>query len=246
MRCRIAGAKAAPLSGSKLAVPGLRFAAAVLTLASASAAAADEADEARNRVSFEVESSRDVVNDWIQAVVGVTDEDPDPAALADRVNRTMAWALEKARGRSGVATRSGGYRTVPIDRKGRLRHWRATQDLVLEGSDTGAVSGLVGELQSRLELHSVVFSVSPESRRRAEDDLIAEALGAFKARAQIVRANLGASGYELVALSIRTPGQPGRPIRAMAMAAEADVAPPALEGGSSRLVVHVNGTIELE
>jgi predicted secreted protein len=128
-----------------------RIAVVVLTLvtAAASVAGADEADEARNRVSFEVERSRDVVNDWIRAVVGVTDEDPDPAALADRVNRTMAWALEKARERSGVAVRSGGYRTVPIDRKGRLRHWRATQDLVLEGGDTSAVSGLVGELQSR-------------------------------------------------------------------------------------------------
>jgi predicted secreted protein len=246
MRYRIVGANAATLSGSTLAVPGLRFAAAFLALAVPAASGADEADVARNRVSFEVERSRDVVNDWIQAVVGVTDEDSDPAALADRVNRTMAWALEKARERSDVAVRSGGYRTVPVDRKGRLRHWRATQDLVLEGSDTGAVSALVGELQSRLELHSVVFGVSPESRRRAEDELIAEALGAFKARAEIVRENLGASGHELVTLSIRTPGQPGRPMRAMALAAEADVAPPALEGGSSRLVVHVNGTIELE
>ena len=82
--------------------------------------------------------------------------------------------------------------------------------------------------------------------RPSKDELIATALVAFEARAKLVRESLGASGHELVSLSIQTPGQPGRPMRAMAMAAEADVAPPALEGGSSRLVVRVNGTIELE
>jgi predicted secreted protein len=246
MGCRFPTPKAGRRGAPRRAAAGGCVAVVGLALAWGPIARAEATDAARNRASFQVERSRDVVNDRLQAVVGVTDEDKDPAALADRVNGTMAWALAKAKATPGVTVRSGGYRTIPIDREGRLRHWRATQELVLEGSDVRAVTGLVGELQSRLELQSVVFSVSPEQQRGAEDELIAAALQAFQARAELVREQLGASGYELVELSIQTPGTAPRPMRAMAMAAEREVAPPALEGGRSRLVVRVNGTIELK
>jgi predicted secreted protein len=202
-----------------------------------------------NRVHFEVERSRDVANDWVQAVVGITDEDLDPAELADRVNRTMAWALETARDKSGVVVKSGGYRTVPVHEKGKLRRWRASQDLILEGAEVRAISDLVGELQSRLQLRSIAFTVSPQRRRATEDELIDEVLDAFKARAERVRENLGASAYQLIEISIDTGGAPPvRPLRAEMVRAvgAAEVAPPALEGGSSRLVVRAHASIELE
>ena len=163
-----------------------------------------------NRVDFTVERSRDVANDWASAVVGVTDEDRDPAALADRVNRAAAWGLETAKGRKGIRVESRGYSTRPINdpKKGQIRIWRASQDLVLETGDVATLSELLGELQTRLELRSISFSVSPERRREVEEDLIAEALAAFRARAESVRSHLGASGYELVHLSIQTTGRP--------------------------------------
>lgn len=203
-----------------------------------------------NRVDFQVERSREVANDWATAVVGVTDEDRDPAALADRINRAAAWGLETAGGRKGIRVESGGYSTRPINdpKKGQIRLWRASQDLVLETGDAAALSDLLGELQARLELRSIEFSVSPTRRREVEEDLISEALAAFQARAESVRSHLGASGYKLVHLSIQTPGRPSpiRPMRSQMMAAEDAVAAPALASGTSTLSVHVNGTVELE
>jgi predicted secreted protein len=63
-----------------------------------------------------------------------------------------------------------------------------------------------------------------------------------------VRTKLGARGYEIVHIQVETPGGPPvSPMRMQAMAmAEARVAPPALEGGTSTLRVDANGTIELE
>jgi predicted secreted protein len=211
-------------------------------------ARADDAPNPMNRVSFQVESSRDVANDWIQAIVGITDEDVDSARLADRINVTMNRAMAVAKTAPAVRVKNGGYATHPVYQDGKLRRWRASQDLVLESADVDAVTALVGKLQSELQLRSIGFSVSPESRRAAEDELIAEALAAFKARAGIVRENLGASHYEIVELSINTQGGPPvRPVFAEAVAMGASkVAPPALEGGTSRLSVHVSGTIELE
>jgi predicted secreted protein len=207
-----------------------------------------DAPDPMNRVSFQVESSRDVANDWIQAVVGITDEDVDSARLADRINATMTRAMAVAKAAPAVRVKSGGYATHPVHQDGKLRRWRASQDLVLESADVDAVTVLVGKLQSELQLRSIGFSISPERRRATEDELIAEALAAFKARAGIVRENLGASHHEIVELSINTQGGPPvRPVFAEARAMGASkVAPPALEGGTSRLSVHVSGTIELE
>jgi predicted secreted protein len=218
----------------------------VLAGPAGTAGAAD--DNPLRRVSFGVESGRDVANDWLRASLAVTGEDPDPAALADRINRTMEWALGRAKQEKRVQVESGGYATHPVYEDGRIRRWRASQQLWIEGADFDAATALLGELQSRLQLQSLDFSVSPEQRREVEDALIEEALAAFKARADLVRRNLGASGYEIVQLGIDTGGgmPPPRPVMMRAMAAEAKTAAPAVEAGTSRVSVGIHATIELD
>lgn len=223
--------------------------ASLALLCLAAAASAHDAEPVRNQVSFQVERSREVANDWATAVVGVTDEDSDAARLADRVNQAMAWALEQAKGASGVEVKSGGYQTHPVyGEKGRIERWGASQDLILESADVDALSALLGQLQSRLLLRSIAFSVSPAKRRETEDGLIGEALEAFAQRASRVQSALGARDYELVSLGIQTPGAPSPEPRyaRQTMAMEAAPAPPSFEGGRSRLTVHVDATIELE
>jgi len=213
------------------------------------AAAAEDTDEPRRRVSFGVESAREVPNDWIRAVVGVTEEDADPAQAADRVNRTMTWALEKARAENRVKASSGGYHTQPVYHEGKLRRWRASQELVLEGGDADAMTVLLGALQSRVQLRAFGFSVSEETGQRVEEELVSEALAAFRARAELVRRGLEARGYELDELSIDTGGHgipAPRGMRMMEAAGHTAVAPPSAEAGTSHIRVAVSGTIALE
>jgi predicted secreted protein len=216
----------------------------------APAALADPAPNPMRRVEFGVQSSRQVANDWVRASVGVTDEDEDAAKLAERVNQAMTWALERARASQGISARSGGYSTYPVEdpRKGERRFWRASQELVLEGPDPRAMSALLGELQSRVQLRSIDFTVSPAQRRKVEDELIDEALAAFLARAERVRQRLSARGYEIVQISIGTSGgAPPMPFMRAEMAMDsAKMTAPALEGGTSEIVSSVNGSIELK
>jgi predicted secreted protein len=225
------------------------LAAVAALLLGPAAATADDAETPMNRVSFLVERSRDVDNDWVTAVLALTDDDVDSAKLANRINQTMTWALGVARGHKDLRVKSGGYSTHPVygDTDRRIRAWRATQQLVLEGDSAEKVSAAVGELQGRLQLQSMRFSVSPVLRRLTQDELIAESLSAFRARAELVRTSLGKSGYALVSISINTGGSVmpvARFERSRAMAAS--VAPPAMEAGTSQVSVGVNGTIELE
>ncbi len=213
------------------------------------ASAAEGNREAMNRVSFQVERSTEVANDSIRAIVGITDEDTDSARLADRVNKKMTRALAAAKAVREVHVESAGYSTYPVHQDGKLRRWRASQDMVLESRDVEAVTKLVGKLQGELQLRSIEFFVSPERRREIEDKLIAEVLAAFKQRAEIVRTNLSATDYEIVRIGINSQGAPPRPVRfameARSMAAS-KVAAPALEGGNSRVGVQINATIELQ
>ena len=199
-----------------------------------------------NQVHFQVERSRPVDNDRMQAVLSVTAEDDSTARLADQVNRTMDWALKAAKTRTKVEARSGGYRTYPVYDKDKIRRWRATHELILEGTDFAELGSLIGQLQERLQVTSINFSVSPTRRAVVEDELIAQALDAFKQRAELVRKQLVAKGYRIVDVAINSGGeQPVPMMRGMAMEA-ATVAPPAVEAGTSTLTVSVGGVIELQ
>jgi predicted secreted protein len=207
-------------------------------------------DRPERRVGFSVERSREVANDWVTAVLSVTHEDPSAAAVAAKINGDMGWALGLAKGRSAVRTKTGGYSTQPVSdpKRGNVRHWRGVQQLVLESGDVGALTALVGELQARLQLESLGFSVSPERRREVENELVAEVIQAFQARAELVRKSFGASDHRLVEVQIGTGGgvpMPPRPMMRM-MAADAEMAPPAVEGGTSRIDASASGAIELE
>jgi predicted secreted protein len=211
------------------------------------AAAADDAPR-YNQIHFQVERNRPVDNDRMHAVLSLTAEDDNAARLADQINRSMDGALKTAKARPRIEVRTGSYRTWPVYDKNKIRRWRATQELLLEGSDFAELGNLIGQLQERLQVGSIHFSVSPARRAAVEDDLIAQALAAFKQRAELVRKQFAAKGYRLVNVSINTgSGQPVPLMRGMAMEAmDKSVAPPALEAGTSILSVNVGGMIELQ
>lgn len=201
-----------------------------------------------NQIHFQVDRSQPVENDRMHAVLSVTVEDEDPARLADQVNRTMNWAIKTAKAQPKVETQTGAYRTYPVYNKNKIQRWRATQELTLEGADFAQLGSLVGQLQERLQVASVNFSVSPERRRAVEDALIAQALDAFKQRATLVRKQLAATAYRVVDVSINAGG--GIPMPVPMMRADSlefkSVAPPALQGGTTALTVTVSGVIELQ
>jgi len=225
----------------------LLFILSVFAFAAAGQAMAADAAPRYNQIHFQVERSRAVDNDRMQAVLSVTAEDASAARLADQINRTMDWAVKTAKTKPDIEVRSGNYRTYPVYSKDKIQRWRAVQELILEGADFAALSNLIGQLQERLQVASINFSVSPARRATVEDELIAQALDAFKQRAELVRKRLEAKGYRIVDAAINTGGGQPAPIMMRAAAMEASsIAPPAVEAGTSTLSVNVSGVIELQ
>jgi predicted secreted protein len=135
-------------------------------------------------------------------VLSVTHEDPSAAEVAARINRDMAFALDLAKKQSAVRPRSGGYSTQPVHdpKRGNVRHWRGAQELVLESGDVAALVALVGELQERLQLQSLAFSV----RRAAKVGRSCRRGAEASERAEPRKA--GASGYRLSRSTVGTGG----------------------------------------
>lgn len=203
------------------------------------------------QVALSAEASREIDNDLLTATLFVEQSDQDPARLADQVNRKLNAALALGKNYKTVTLRSGNRATYPLYVKNRPDGWRTRAELVLESRDFVAAGKLIGELQSQLQLTGVHFAVSAEARAKAQDELIGEAIAAFRARADLSAKGFGATSWKLVQTSIGTDDlQPPPMYKGMLAAARMDsageVATPEMAAGASRLRVVVSGSIELQ
>jgi predicted secreted protein len=219
---------------------------ACLMLAALSAAAAEP--PRYNTVELQSEAQREVQNDLLNATLYVEFNDANSATLANAVNKSVNEALLIAKGYKSVRVRSGNNQTYPVYAKGNvLQGWRGRAEIRIESKDFEAASALIGKLQTGMQLGSMTFTVSPEARRAAENELITEAIGAFKARAEIIKSALSGRSYKLQRLTVANGYNVPQPRVAMARmaASSADVAAPNLEAGVSVVTVTANGAIEV-
>ena len=227
----------------------LHFAFPALLLFSFTNAWADSAPLTYDRISLAVTAGEEVENDTLISLMYAQKEGNDPSQLASEVNRLITQAIGLAKTESAVKVQTMEYSTSPLYRNQVLTGWRVRQSIRLESRDAAALSSLIGRLQSNLGVSSISYAVSPERRKAAEGQLIKEALADFRQRAQMISEQMGRSGYRLVQLNVNTSGLGPMPVarasRGMMMAA-ADVPPPALEAGTRRVEVRVDGTIELK
>ncbi len=224
------------------------YMAGCLLLAAVSAAAAEPLPR-YNTVELQAEAQREVQNDLLNANLFVELNDPSPAALANALNKSVNEALRIAKDYGSVLVRSGNNQTYPVYAKGNvLQSWRGRAEIRIQSKDFEAASGLIGKLQAGMQLGNMSFSVSPEARRATENELVAEAIGAFKARAEIVKAALTGRGYKLQRLNVANgynAPQPRLVAARMAAASAQDVVAPNLEAGVSLVTVTANGAIEV-
>ncbi len=202
-------------------------------------------------IDLSVESSRAATNDLQRAVVYIEASDTNLNALTNRVNQTINRGLATAKSATAVKVRSGNSSTWPnyVRNSQKIESWRMRSELLLESRDSAALSELLGKLQGDFALGQISFAPSVETRRKAEDEAIVDALAAFKARAELAANTLGRK-YRIRHVAINT-NQSFRPMpmpaaRAAVMSVASDSVAPAMEAGETQLNVTATGTIELQ
>jgi predicted secreted protein len=197
-------------------------------------------------VELSAEASRPAANDLAQAVVSAEASGTSPAELSKQVNQAIADALKAAKAYPAVKAKSGSTSTYPVYAKnGRIESWRMRSDLSLESGDTASLSELLGRLQASLGVTNLHMAPSPETRRKAENEAMLDAVTLFKARAKLLADSLG-KNYSMKQLSVSTGGRFTPPVMRAAKAMSAEAAPMPLESGESLVTVSVSGKIEIE
>lgn len=213
-----------------------------------SALPAQAEDMRDNVVNLQVEVVRPLPNDVLDAAMFLEDNDSNPLRLSERVNTQLNAAMAIAKPYKSVKVSTGSLQTWPVySEKNKLTGWRTRASLLLQSKDFAMAQKLIGELQTRLQVERVGFSVSNEVRSQQENELIGEALAAFRQRAQLVQQGLGGKGWKVVNVNLSTSGNaPPRyeMYRAKAMVADAAGAPE-LAAGESELRMQVNGSIQV-
>ena len=207
--------------------------------------------EPYNRVNFQIEVSREVANDLLVANLSMEIQDKKPATVAQRLNTALNDAFKKADAFNTVKTSSGNQSTRPVyNKENQVDAWRGHAEIYLESRDFKAAGELIMQLQQSMQVKNIQFNIAPDTRAQVENELITEAIKAFQTRASTISNAMGASTYKNVNLSINHTG--GRPtpypmtMTRNVMALEANIPAPKFAAGDSRMVVQVNGIIELQ
>ena len=205
-----------------------------------------------HQVSLRAEVQQSVNNDTLTVTLFVEDQDTDAAKLANRITTRLNQGLETARKNSNIRVSSGNRYSQPVydEKRTEIQAWRERGEIRLEGTDFASISGTMADLLGTLNLGSMQFSLSPASRSATEDELIKRAIDAFRQRADIATQGLGGNGYRVVQLNLNTQFMSPRPYALsaarMSVAADAQMAAPAVEGGEADVQVSADGVIEVQ
>jgi len=211
----------------------------------ASAQNARDAKPSGTMIEFSIDASRSLPNDLARATAYAEATDVNSAELAKRVNANIAAAIALAKTYSTVKIQTGTSHSYPNYYKtGRsIESWRMRSELLLESRDTAALSELLGKLQANLGVSKISQQVSPQARRKAEEDIIVDAMSAFQERAQRIAAAVK-KNYRIKQININNSRSPVIPIM-RATTAMAETAPMPIEAGENQISVTLTGQIEL-
>lgn len=198
-----------------------------------------------NQVNLQAQSEREIPNDQLTVLLAVEEEGKEAAKIANKINKDMSWALNISGKHNDIESRTLSYNTHPIYDKRTVIGWRATQQLELKSTNITKLSELVGDLQQRLQVKNMRFSPTRETRVRYENELIEEAMIAFKQRVEIVKKHMDEKNVRIVNLHVNTGGGHPRPVYAESrMMAMDSKSAPAVEAGTSKITVTVSGSVQ--
>ena len=193
-------------------------------------------------VTVTATANMQVDNDRMTILLQSQSEKPNAATAAAEVNAKMAKALAMAKAVSAVSAKTLNYSTDQVIEKGKMVRWRVTQILEVETPDFAAGANLATRLQEDgLNLVSLTFSVSPDTRRKAMARLQHDALVEWQSLAKQAAASLGYADYTPGRLTVNAGDNGPRPRFASSAMAVRSAEQVTVSAGSSELVTTVTG-----
>ncbi|AJQ93927.1 SIMPL domain-containing protein [Gynuella sunshinyii] len=204
-------------------------------------------DQQFNIYQIQANSVREIENNVLVITLVARHQSDEAQDASKEVNQDMNWALSQLKDRSALKVSTLNYTTQPVYRNDRIIAWAVSQQLRLESGEIDTLAELSGRLQQKLNISNMQFKVSDDLQKQVSGDLIKDALGSFKDKADLLVKIMGANDYRVVDVSIDEGGQmmPFQKAFRSEMGNSFSAAGPAIEAGESSLSVNLHGSIQL-
>jgi len=199
-----------------------------------------------------VEVTKDVLN----LVFSVTREGSDAQAVQSALKQALDAALAEARkiAKPGqVEVQTGNFSLYPRysqpgSKGGQpvISGWQGSTELIVQGKDAAAIAQLNGRVQT-MTIARVGYTLSRETREKAEADAVAQAIARWRAKAQQMSQQFGYAGYSVREVNVSTNEPGGGPVPVMMARAKAMDSAEALptEAGKGEVTATVSGAAQM-
>lgn len=169
------------------------------------------AENTHNIVSFSVDVEKELSHDLLQVTLFTQAENKDLALANKEVSNKINQAFEILKSYPDVELSDNSRSTqVRYNSDGKQNGWIARAQLVLQSKNNEALSNAMTKLNGILAIEYVNSQVSSTAINRVEDEMTKQALEQLNRKANLIQQSLGAKGYKIVELNIRTPMESGR------------------------------------
>lgn len=222
-------------------------------------------------VTLSAEARRVVQQDRVTATLAIESQAKTSPEVQTQINTKMQAAQKLYSAVSSVKASTGTYNVykdypaepapkkdgtpawTPEERE-KNAFWRGSQELQLDGVKSDELLGLIASLQKDgFAVRGLNFYMSRSIEDSIKDELIVEALGNIKVRAENIKKALGAKEIFYSKIDLANNGVRPMPMArgAMMMKAEAfadaaDVPAPVAEAGETEVVVNVTAEVKLK
>ena len=204
----------------------------------------------QNVVGLQASATREVTKDLLSVTLNTTREGTDAATVQSALKQALDAALKEAKksakpGEIDVST--GNFSIFPkYTNKGVISGWSGTAELVVEGKDIPGIAQLTGRITT-LSIARVQTGLSREAREKVENEVAAQAIAAYRAKAAEYAKQFGFTGFTLREVQVNA-NDFSAPVpmmmKASRGAADASESLP-VELGKGNVTVNVNGTVQL-
>ncbi|MET0333279.1 MAG: SIMPL domain-containing protein [Rhizobacter sp.] len=204
----------------------------------------------QNVVGLTASSSLEVTKDLLNVTLSTTREGADAAVVQSGLKQALDAALaeaKKAAKPGQIDVQTGNFSLFPrYSNKGVITGWQGTAELSIDGRDIPGIAKLTGRITT-MTIARVGSSLSREQREKVENDVAAQAIASYRAKASEYAKQFGFSGYTLREVNVNS-NEPSYAapmmVRQKAMMSDASESLP-VELGKGVVTVSVNGTVQM-
>ncbi len=207
---------------------------------------AHENETLYNVVNIDASAEKEIPNDQMTVVLVSQHEGRSASEVSKQVNQEIGWALALVKLSTFIDTKTTNYQTYPIYNKQDITGWRTSQQLELKSTNVEGLSEAVGKLQEKLKIQQMYFGPTDATRKQYENQLIEEAMEAFKERVSIVGKHMENKDHRIINININSGGY-NPPMLYQSRVMEKTMAmdsAPSVEAGTSKVTVTVNGSVQ--